>query len=108
MFKLLVILYKTNLYAQLSPSKIELQDFIQRQKKEIKTIKQKVRRQQRKIDSLSGLLEEYHILSHISNVIQDTFYQYLCITYVDNFLTGVISNAATSIYKSFSLESCKP
>ena len=108
MFKLLVILYKTNLYAQLSPSKIELQDFIQRQKKEIKTIKQKVRRQQRKIDSLSGLLEEYHILSHILNVIQDTFYQYLCITYVDNFLTGVVSNAATSIYKSFSLESCKP
>ena len=59
MFKLLVILYKTNLYAQLSPSKIELQDFIQRQKKEIKTIKQKVRRQQRKIDSLSGLLEDH-------------------------------------------------
>ena len=43
---------------KLSPSKAELKDFMQKQRKEIKTLKQKVRRQQRKIDSLSDLLKD--------------------------------------------------
>ena len=44
---------------KLSPSKAELKDFMQKQRKEIKTLKQKVRRQQRKIDSLSDLLKDW-------------------------------------------------
>ena len=43
---------------KLSPSKAAFKNFIQKQKKEIKILKQKVRRQQRKIDSLSGLLKD--------------------------------------------------
>ena len=43
---------------KLSPSKVEFKNFIQKQKKEIKILKWKVRRQQRKIDSLSGLLKD--------------------------------------------------
>lgn len=43
---------------KLSPPKAELKDFIQEQRKGIKTPKQKVKWQQRKIDSLSGLLED--------------------------------------------------
>ena len=43
---------------KLLPSKAELKNFMQKQRKEIKILKQKERRQQRKIDSLSDLLKD--------------------------------------------------
>ena len=41
-----------------SPSKDELKDIINKQKQEIKILKQKVRRREKKIDSLSSVIDD--------------------------------------------------